>query len=144
MALIGVQTNGVTQLYGVDGAYREMKEVGFDAADVSLNTLLPYQDIVNQKQSPAFKDTLEESLSFFQPYRDAAEKYGIENAQAHAPYPSYVLGAHDYNEYLMRALEICIAACAYIGCKKLVIHPFFNGYENAIVHLQKNERLQGL
>lgn len=140
MAVIGVQTNGITQLYGVDGAYRVMKEAGFDAADVSLNSLLSYQDIMQQRKTPAFQDTLEAGLSCFLPYREAAEKYGVQNAQAHAPYPSYVKdfdGTGDYNEYLMRAMEISIAASACIGCGKLVIHPFFNQYGQAMTEAEE-------
>ncbi len=128
MALIGVQTNGLTQLYGVDGAYRVMKAAGFGAADVSLNALLPYRDIVDKKKSDAF----EESLAAFREYAEAAEKHGIVNAQAHAPYPSYVAGHGEYNDYLIRVMEISLAACRTIACPRLVIHPFFNGYENAM------------
>ena len=135
MAMIGVQTGGLTGLYGIDGAYRAIREAGFDAADVNLDELLSYRDIIEQRRPTVFNGTMEESLPYFRPWRDAAEKYGVVNAQAHAPFPSYVAdfeGKSDYNDYLMHALEITIAGCAYIGCKKLVIHPFFNMYENML------------
>lgn len=142
MAMIGVQTGGLTRLYGIDGAYRAIREAGFDAADVNLDELLCYRDILDQKRPPVFSGTIEESFSYFQPYRDAAEKYGIVNAQAHAPFPTWVAdfeGTSDYNEYLLRALEITIAGCAYIGCGKLVIHPFFNMYENMLSEEKERE-----
>ena len=41
MAIIGVQTAGVTQLYGIDGAYRAIKDAGFDAVDANLDELMP-------------------------------------------------------------------------------------------------------
>ena len=135
MAMIGVQTAGPTELYGIDGAYRVIREAGFDAVDVNLDDLLRYQEILDQKRPNVFNGTAEESYPYFQPYKDAAEKYGIVNAQAHAPFPTWVSdfdGKNDYNDYLLRALEITIAGCAYIGCKKLVIHPFFNMYENTM------------
>lgn len=133
MAMIGVQTGGLTRLYGIDGAYRAIRDAGFDAADVNLDELLPYRDILEQRRPAVFSGAFEEN--WFRPYRDAAEKYGIVNAQAHAPFPSWVAdfdGTSDYNDYLLRVMEITIAGCASIGCKKLVIHPFFGTYEHML------------
>ena len=135
MAIIGVQTGGLTRLYGIDGAYRAIRDAGFDAADVNLDELMSYRDIVEQRRPPVFSGTAEDSFSYFQPYRDAAEKYGVANAQAHAPFPSWVAdfdGTSDYNDYLLHVMEITIAGCAFIGCKKLVIHPFFPSYEHML------------
>ena len=142
MAMIGVQTAGPVELYGIDGAYRVIKEAGFDAVDVNLDDFLRYHDVLDQKQPPVFNCTVEESYPYFQPYKDAAEKYGIVNAQAHAPFPTWVSdfdGKTEYNDYLLRALEITIAGCAYIGCKKLVIHPFFNMYANTLSEKAERE-----
>ena len=132
MAMIGVQTGGVSQLYGTDGAYRVIKEAGFDAVDVNLDELLPYHMIKDRAHVPVFDAEGEESLQYFKPWKDAAEKYGLLNSQAHAPYPSCLAGEDEYNEYLMRALEKTIAGCAYIGCRRLIIHPFFYGYDQAV------------
>ena len=132
MAIIGVQTSGLTKYLGVDGAYQAIREAGFDAADVNLDNLLRYADIKDHLRVPAFDKDGEESLAYFQPWKDAAEKYGILNAQAHAPYPSYLPGEDEYNEYLMNVLEKTIAGCAYIGCSRLVIHPFFAPYKDGV------------
>ena len=135
MAIIGVQTGGLTRLYGIDGAYKAIRDAGFDAADVNLDELMSYRDIVDQRRPPVFSGTAEDSFSYFQPYRDAAEKYGVANAQAHAPFPSWVAdfdGTSDYNDYLLHVMEITIAGCAFIGCKKLVIHPFFGTYDHML------------
>ncbi len=132
MAVIGVQTGGLTGLYGVDGAYRAIREAGFGAADANLDEMLSYRDIVEKRRPAAFEAEGEESLRFFRPWKDAAEKYGIDNYQAHAPFPSCLAGEDEYNEFLMRALEKTLAGCAYIGCSRLVIHPFFFGYDKAM------------
>ena len=130
--MIGVQTGGLTGLYGVDGAYRAMKEAGFDAADVNLDEMLNYQDIVNKRRPPMFEAEGEELLRYFQPYKDAAEKYGVCNYQAHAPFPSWLAGEDEYNAYLMGVMEKTLAGCAYIGCSRLVIHPYFPQYDQAM------------
>lgn len=52
MAMIGVQTGGLTRLYGIDGAYRTIRDAGFDAADVNLDELLAYREILDQSVRP--------------------------------------------------------------------------------------------
>ena len=140
MAVIGVQTGGVTQIYGIDGAYRIIKEAGFDAVDANLDELMPYRAIAHKEHVPAFDAEGEESLKYFQPWKDAAEKYGVLNSQAHAPFSSWLAEDDGYNEYLMRMLEKTIAGCAYIGCPRLIIHPFFNGYDQAVSAQEEWER----
>ena len=132
MAVIGVQTCGLDRLYGVDGAYREMKAAGFGAADVNLNDHYSYRDIVTGQRSPVFSGPLEESLAVFKPYRDAAEKYGVLNAQAHAPFPSWVAGMDEQNDYLITVLERSVEICGFLGCPRLVVHPFFGGYDESL------------
>ena len=132
MTMIGVQTGGLTQLYGVDGAYKAIKEAGFQAADANLDEMLISQDVRKKQRSPVFEAEGEELLRYFRPFKDAAEKYGVCNYQAHAPFPSWLAGEDEYNEYLMRVLEKTLAGCAYIGCSRLVIHPFFGVYDKAL------------
>ncbi len=132
MTMIGVQTGGLTSLYGIDGAYRAIREAGFDAADANLDEMLTPQDIRGGRRPAVFQAEGEEMLRFFQPFKDAAEKYGVCNYQAHAPFPSHVDGEDEYNEFLMQALEKTIAGCRHIGCSRLIVHPFFNGYDRAM------------
>lgn len=132
MAIIGVQTGGLTNYLSMDGVYRAVKEAGFDAVDANLDNLLTSADIKEKRRAAAFDSEGEESLQYFKPWKDAAEKYGVLNAQAHAPFPSYLPGEDEYNEYLMNVMEKTIAGCAYIGCSRLVIHPFFAPYQETV------------
>ena len=137
MTMIGIQTGSLCTLFGVDSAYRMIKEAGFEAVDANLDALLRYQDVVNKRRPAVFEAEGEESLQYFQPYKDAAEKYGICTYQAHALFPTYLSGEDEYNEFLMGALEKTIAGCGYIGCSRLVIHPFFNGYDKAMTRSEE-------
>ena len=130
--LISFSIGALETLYGVDGAYRAVREAGFDAVDACLDHLLSYGAIRRQEHAPVFDAEGEESQAYFKPWKDAAEKYGILNFQAHAPFPSYVEGSGEYNDYLLQAMEKTIAGCEYIGCHRLIIHPFFNGYDEAL------------
>ena len=104
MAIIAVQTGGVSQIYGMDGAYRAIKEAGFDAVDANLDELLTYRPIRDRQHVAAFDAEGDESLQYFKPWKDAAEKYGLKNTQAHAPFPSYIAGEDAYNQYRMQVL----------------------------------------
>ena len=133
MFKIGVQTGGAEELFGIDGAYRVIKEAGFDAVDVNLDHMLGGDLIRKGEHVPAFDAEGEDCLEYFKPWKDAAEKYGIDNYQAHAPFPCYVAEpSNGYNDYLLEVLKKTIAGCAYIGCKRLIIHPFFLGYNQQL------------
>ena len=133
MFKIGVQTGGAEELFGIDGAYRVIKEAGFDAVDVNLDHLLSGAQIQKGEHVPVFDAEGEDCLTYFKPWKDAAEKYGIDNFQAHAPFPCYVAEpSNGYNDYLLEVLKKTIAGCAYIGCKRLIIHPFFLAYNKQL------------
>ena len=130
---ISVQTGGIQEHIGVDACYRMIRNAGFDAVDVNLDHLLTPAEIRMKKQGEAFKGSDEEILAYFRPWKEAAEKYGLENYQAHAPFPSYIVDpTGEYNAYLMHVLEKTIMGCAYIGCRCLIIHPFFLGYSDQV------------
>ena len=131
MIRIAVQTGGPEELLGIDGAYRLISEAGFDGVDANIDHLLSGRDIWERRLSPAFEAKGKAALAYFKPWKDAAEKYGLDNYQAHAPFPSYVAGEDGgYNEKLIGMLKTCLMGCDYIGCRRLIIHPFFLGYND--------------
>ena len=133
MIRIAVQTGGPEELLGIDGAYRLISEAGFDGVDANIDHLLSGRDIRERRLSPAFEAKGKAALAYFKPWKDAAEKYGLDNYQAHAPFPSYVAGEDGgYNEKLIGMLKTCLMGCDYIGCRRLIIHPFFLGYNDQL------------
>ena len=137
MGKISVQLGGLTERFGVDGAYRLIAEAGFDGVDVNPLPILTGKEIRAYKRSPILDMDETEILSVFRPFRDAAERFGLANLQAHAPYPSCMPRDPDYSEYLMRGLEKVIGGCAYMGCHRLVIHPFFYAYDDQLTPQQE-------
>ena len=130
---ISVQTGGIEEHIGIDACYRMIREAGFDAVDVNLDHLLPPPEIKGGKRAEAFEGSDEEILAYFRPWKEAAEKYGLDNYQAHAPFSSYVVNpTGEYNAYLMHVLEKTIMGCESIGCRRLIIHPFFLGYPDQV------------
>ena len=132
---IAVQTGGIQEHYGLDGTYRLVRQCGFDAVDANLDHLVSYSDICQKRIPKVLTDGSVYSIrELSAPWRDGAKKYGIENYQAHAPFPCYIWNGNDdgYNDAILRALKNSILAANEIGCRNLVIHPFFLPYEHRL------------
>ncbi|MBQ6551492.1 MAG: sugar phosphate isomerase/epimerase, partial [Lachnospiraceae bacterium] len=135
MFKIAVQTGGVEETYGVEQAYRMISEAGFDAVDANIDHLLPYHDIVNKRIPRCFLPGSGdlEIVEAVKPWGDAAKKYGLENYQAHAPFPSLLtsdVNDPEFDDLLIEVLRKSIIGAAAIGCHNLIIHPFFRDYEH--------------
>ena len=137
MFKLAVQTGGIVERYGIDGAYRLIKETGFEAVDANVDHLFPTKDIRQKAPVPSFfrKDASEKDvIEAFRPYKEAAEKYGVDNYQAHAPFPSVLQngpeGNEDYNEAIIEVLRRTVIGAASANVKNLVIHPFYYDYEH--------------
>lgn len=126
---ISVQTGGPEERFGVDRAYRLIAECGFDAVDTNIDLLASGNDIRTKNIHPVVAGTDEKALlELFKPRRDAAKKYGLDNYQAHAPFPSHLSSAPEYNDVILQMLENMIRGCDFMDCRNLIVHPFFNAY----------------
>lgn len=129
MFQIGVQTNGPHKYYPLDECYRIIKEAGFDGVDAGIGSLFRTDDIFAKQHCPIFDGSDMDVVEAVRPWKDGARKYGLENFQAHAPFPThrpYEDGA--YNVYLMDVMRKTVIACDSIDCHRLVVHPFFHHY----------------
>ena len=129
-----VQTGGPAERLGLDGAYRLIAELGFDAVDANVDHLMSYGDIIEKKRPQVFCGSDKDVVEAFRPWGEAAKKYGLDNYQAHAPFPSLIYDPDDseYNDFLVEMLRKTILGCGSIDCHNLIIHPFFYGYEHAM------------
>lgn len=132
---IAVQTGGPSERIGVDATYRLIKEAGFDAVDANIDHLLSGADI-RYKRIPEvlLTGSDREIAELARPWGDAARKYGLDNYQAHAPFPSYMYYEDDmsYNDNVLKMLKSTIVACDSIDCRNLIIHPFFMDYNHQL------------
>ena len=129
MIQVGVQTGGPEKYYDIDESYKLISEAGFDGVDANLDHLLKPDEIGKRMHTPVFDADAKASLEYFRPWKEAAEKHGLQNFQAHAPFPTHMTGDDDgYDNYLIEVLKKTILGCAYIGCHRLVIHPFYQKY----------------
>lgn len=126
---IAVQTGGPEERIGIDKTYEIVKAAGFDAVDVNLDHAFSGKLIRNKEKCDLFEKEGDEFLEYFTPWKEAALKYGIDNYQAHAPFPSCLADGAEYNDYLIECLNKIIRATAYINCHRLIVHPFYYPYD---------------
>lgn len=136
---IGVQTGGIQTDHSIDETYRIICEAGFDAADANIDELFMPGDIAGKRISPAFAGSEREYLAHAKPWRDASLKYHIDNYQAHAPFPSLVYPDDAYNDYLIEVLKKSIVCSDFIGCRRLIVHPFYYPHEHCLTPEQERE-----
>ena len=133
MNKISVQTAGIVNVFGADEGFKMIHEAGFDCVDFNVvDMALPGGKIARGELDSIYDKSDDEIIEYFRPYKEAAEKYGVEFYQAHAPFPSWVKDAPVTNEYMIQVLEKCLMVCTYIGCPYLIVHPFFQSYADAL------------
>jgi sugar phosphate isomerase/epimerase len=135
MFKVAVQSGGLEEIYGIDGAYRAIAEAGFDGVDANIDHLMSCGDIIDKKIPPVFATGLSEKeiISHVKPWGDAAKKYGLDNYQAHAPFPSlHTIDTQDgdWNDFLIEMLKKTIICAAAIDCHNLIVHPFLRDYDH--------------
>jgi len=129
--LLSVQTSLVLDNFGINEGFRMIAEAGFGGVDWNLNQYLPGRQIRRHECSGFYDQTDEELLAFCEPYKAAAEKYGIRFVQAHAPFPSYVRDEKT-DAYVLEAIKKTIMMCGYVGCPNIVVHPAYMKYDRKL------------
>ena len=124
---ISVQTGGACDAIGVAEGMKAIREAGFDAVDFGgLCNHYPWEDAQEEKRCAFFDD--EAGLeAFMKEYADAAEKYGLEFGQFHAPFPSYYPRKPKATEIAQAMIRKSIELCGSVGCPYIIIHPCFDG-----------------
>ena len=126
---ISIQTGGwYNDLFDgderVDEAFRFIRKYDFDTLDYNINNTLPYGEILSGNINTFYDADIEELLERYRPVKEAMIRYGISFGQAHAPFPMYIEGADDINNYLIMVVEKECAICQYLECPALVVHPY--------------------
>ena len=133
MNKIAVQTGGPAEALGLDEAYRMIAEWGFDAVDANIDHLLGYRAIVDGNIPDVLVKGGSECMELFNPWAEAAKKHGIDNYQAHAPFPSLVYPPDsEINARMIEVLKNMLRGCDKMDCRNLIIHPFFLGYDKQL------------
>ena len=132
MNKIAVQTGGTEKLYSVKEAYKRIRDWGFDAVDANIDHVLPCNDIGKGTIPETLIRGGRDCMALFDPWKEGAQEAGLDNYQAHAPFPSCIVDDSLKNSQMIEVLKNVIRASDYIGCRNLIIHPFFFGYDRQL------------
>ncbi len=122
---ISVQTHTVTDVIGIDAGFAAIRAAGFDAVDLDLALSYNWDDLQKGIKSHNFDD--DKIYPYADEMKAAAEKYGIEFGQAHAPAPLYVARSAESSKNVQNDVRKCVEVCGYVGCPRLVVHPIYDG-----------------
>jgi len=125
MLRIGTQSDNWYSDLDPDGSIAYIKECGFTAVDFNMNAYIRVGELekVNPPYSSFYDKSVEELYEYFTPLKEACERHDIVIAQLHAPFPTWLNGKTELNDYLVMVLEKCCAVCAFLGSPGLVVHP---------------------
>lgn len=111
---------------GADEAFRFIKECGFDVLDYNIDHQLSVRSLIKGEMTDYFDVSDEEFVARFVTVKEAMKRQGISMGQAHAPFPLYVEGREDINDFLIKVVEKQCALCQFLECPALVVHPYTN------------------
>ena len=119
----------MSQKFGIDKTFEMVKEAGFDAVDFGLDVYYTWPDIKTGAPCEQLtnRDKIEELISEI---NAASKKHGIAVHQMHAVFPIYFADHPDFTKNVYATYISSIEICHRVGCKLLVIHPSFGGYES--------------
>lgn len=124
---VSIQTNmWLDKVYGearADEALAFIKEMGFEALDLNLDSGWSSEMAAEGKVGPRYQKGVAEALEEFRPLKEALVKHDLFVGQAHSTFPLYREGMDKINDALLHAVEIDCAICQYLGCPALVVHP---------------------
>lgn len=128
MMKIGIQTGGILEKLGIEKSFEAIKAAGFDCVDLNLDAELglSWEEIRQGKPSVFFCNE-SNYKTYTQEVVAASKKTGVSVGQVHAPFPIHLRGCEEANRRGLEYVKICIWICHECGCKKLVVHPFFEG-----------------
>ena len=124
MLEISVQTGGLQyDDRNADEVFGMLAAAGFEAMDFNIDPHLPPNAISKGPLTDFFDQSVESLINYYRPVKAAAEKHGIAFGQMHAPFPLWVEGKPEVNDYMITVVDKCAALCQFLGCPQLVVHP---------------------
>ena len=129
---ISIQTANVLDVVGIDEGFAMLKKAGAEAVDLALDIGMSWDELKQCRRCGLFA-TETSAWDYAKEVKAAAEKYGIEIGQCHAPAPSYFPHtdmyphAEEATKMMWEIIAESIRICRYVGCSHIVVHPCCDG-----------------
>ena len=108
---------------GADEGFAFIKNCGFDTLDLNIDHALSPHFVEKGVATELSNLPLEQMLEYYRPVKEAAEKYGITIAMAHAIFPLHCTEHPEFDEHLLQMVIKQLNVCQYLGIPALVVHP---------------------
>lgn len=122
---ISIQSQRLTGQYGIEKAYRMIREAGFEAVDWNIDTEWKFDEVKTAEKLEnlcIFEKSQDELDTYFAAELAEMRKNGLDLTQAHAPFPCYEGGRPDILEYAISIYKNMILFLDRVGCKNVIIH----------------------
>ena len=122
---ISVQSQRLTGQYGIEKAYRLIREAGFEAIDWNIDTEWVFKDVLSAQKLEnlcIFEKSQAEIDAYFADELQEIRKNGLTITQAHAPFGCYESHRPDVLEYAISIYKNMILFLDRVGCKFVIIH----------------------
>lgn len=130
MAYIGLSIGNIFTTDTPEEVFKMYHDCGLNAVDFGLDNFYNPWAVARGSKDGLFEKSWDEIISFFRPYKEAADKYGIAFQQLHAPFPAYVEGYPEMTEHMAKDVTVtAIRLCKYFGSRYIVVHPMFASYD---------------
>ena len=123
MNKVGVQSGNWYDYDDPKGSIKFIKECGFETIDYNIDNKLPGNKIKRGEVEGFFDMSIDEMLEYHRPLKEALAEYGVGVSQMHAPFPLWIEGNDEVNDYMIMTVEKSCAVARYIGCPAIVVHP---------------------
>ncbi len=112
-----MMTGHVTRFGDLEFALRLIKELGFEAVDLTMYDTIGGPPVRNKE---LFTGDISANARRI---KKIAEKIQLPIVQAHTPFHVYRKGDEEYNEYMLETQKLCLEIAGIIGIPYVVIHP---------------------
>jgi len=125
MMKISTQSQKLTGQYGVETAYRMIREAGFEAIDWNIDVEWDFNEVKTAQKLEGlciFEKSQTEIDAHFAKELEEIRRNGLTITQAHAPFGCYDTRRPDILEYAISIYQNMILFLDRVGCKYVVIH----------------------
>jgi sugar phosphate isomerase/epimerase len=122
MLKTGIQSNAYFGFENYEAGMRLMKEHGYDGFD--------YQELGSVPRSPLYKMSDAEMKDYLTKVKECAKEIGLEIYQLHGAFPCVDFATEEGCQKQIECFKRSIIGAKYLGCPKIVVHPFMPGLEN--------------
>ena len=122
MLKTGIRSDAYFGFDNYEEGMRLMKAHGYDGFD--------YQGLASVPKSPLYKMSDEERKAYLTKVKTCAEEIGLEIYQLHGAMPCVDFSTEEGSQTQIEHFKTSILGAAYLGCPKIVVHPFMPGLKS--------------